>query len=596
MRGECMKSYSKVVLKTFVALTALSLLIVSFQNCSKLQSLSVNPNNPKNLAGTNISLGALVTEASFSKFNSEEGNIDKGGATGCTNTNLVGFKCIDRSITTSEGKTYGIRVKWNRLNQNSRGSFISVSGGHGKGEALEDQALKYIVNKLDQEDQVRAIFLEFTDNPKVSADWGGCWSNGGGYRSAGLLFRDAIKLIVDDLKIPRGDFLNYIGISNGGMLLSYGMSNFDMDRYFNRVIFHAGPVMADAVEACDQNNPNSIARANTPAKTEFLTSLFTQWLNGDGGAHFCSIIQNDDRMSILKRKRSFPNTHVHTIIGQLEPKFGLGNYHIISNKDWFDKVSAKSKERIVREEMGHNYSYKDIRRFLKLAPNELAQPDSDCIDQVTAACESGKIAKYSKRSCNQVLPPSVDPDIPWRDLGNGIFKLITNESCNLPPVAQPAPTPIVQPTPIPVTVPAPAPTPTPTPKPVVIVPPAPAPTPIVQPAAIKPFSFKGYFYGDGQIITRRDQTISGGGRNIKVCLGRYSVTPNSCVNESEFVFLIDNWGAHTYNASTDTFSLKDDLRSHRFPFEKYFAVFILSDGTRKRVDLKPVFEGFGDGA
>lgn len=559
-----MKLFSSKIFQIFVLIIAAFMTSLFFQNCSKLKSFSGGHQVGNYSLNSEVNTAVDPANSMFRQNrldNDSSTDIDH-RAPDCTAAVLSGYKCLDQKITTSEGKTYGVRLKWNRANKTSRGSFISVGGGAGVGEALDDSTFKKIVEKLDTQDQVRAIFIEFTDAPGVAKEWGGCWSRGGGYRSAGLLFRDVIKKVVDELKIPRGSFLNYLGLSNGTMLISYGMSTFDMDRYFNRVVMHAGPVMPDAKAACDQNNSKSIYAVNTKERADYLVGLFSLWLNGDGGANMCANIQNDDRMSILSGKRNFSDTEIVTVIGNLEDKpGGFGGFHKISNEDWFNKISAKSKLRLVPEFMGHTYGYSHLRRFLKAGKNEAIPNDVHCPDQITEVCEAGTLVKHVRLACTISFTDYIMQGAGYQKVETDHYKISMNKSCDTAPV-NPAPQPV-----------------------------APAPPPK------KSFKFIGAFFGDGTIITRRDHKIIGAGPHAKVCLGRYSVNANACVNESDFVFLRDRLGVGGYyDSGSDTYFVSENLSAYRFPYEKYYAVFILSDGTRQRVELQPIYEyNFGGG-
>lgn len=377
----------------------------------------------------------------------------------CTVASQYGYKCFEKSITTEENKTYKIRMLWNRVSQNSRGTAIIVSGGTSGGGLLNDNSTRGVHDRLDKLDQVRSIFLEFADAPSdpANAYSAGCWVHAGGYYSAGRALNSAVKLIVDDLKLVRGSFLNYMGSSNGSLLMSYAMSSLNLDQYFDRVVFQLGPVMANQAEACDRSNPNSMYALNRKEQQDFLANLFDPWLGGKGAESMCSAKNiKADRMSVLSGKRNFPGTHVHVIIGALEGKVGLGKFHNTSSRDWYNKISARTKSYLSVEGMQHNYSFKDMRRFLKLDPNQRPQEDTDCVDEIKDTCENGKLYTFNKRSCEQTLPPSLDPDVKWEKISEGNFKLDTGRACGeLVPTASDSvgqdrhPTAIPMPKPVP---------------------------------------------------------------------------------------------------------------------------------------------------
>ncbi len=44
---------------------------------------------------------------------------------------------------------------------------------------------------------------------------------------------------------------------------------------------------------------------------------------------------------------------------------------LASNLEWYNGIEAKSKSRLIRPNMAHNNSYEDMRRFLKLGPDDI---------------------------------------------------------------------------------------------------------------------------------------------------------------------------------------------------------------------------------
>ncbi len=398
-------------------------LIFLFQNCSGgFSPLTLHPQNSEDLSRA----GGVLSIASI------QSNATDQSTPNCTNPSEVGYKCLDHVIRTSEGKNYKVRILWNRPMVESRGSVIIGSGGTSAGKLLADPPHRLIHDRLDAEDQVRSIFIEFVDDATDPNEpfSGGIWANAGGYASAGRAFNDTVRYVIDQ-KITRGTFLNYSGASNGSMLMAHAMSHFALDQYFSRVLLQMGPSMPSLAEACDRSNPASIYAANTPDQQAFLFRLFNLWSSGLKRTSICADIGND-RMSILGARRSYPGTHVHVIMGGLEGKVGLGNFGPRSNLIWMNRISAKSKMRIDRPDMAHNYPYSDMRRFLRLGPDDQPQADKDCIDNVREVCENGYVTQYNERGCLQTLPPTLDPDVKWQKIGDYAFKLQTAKACNTP--------------------------------------------------------------------------------------------------------------------------------------------------------------------
>ncbi len=412
-----MRSKSLLAIASFSILTLCSLL---FQNCSQMKL------NSENLLARNTSLESLPPPVSriniANQIDSETPN--------CTEPVLQGLKCLNTSVTTEEGLTYKVQIKWSRPNIDSRGSVLMAIGGNGGGLGVEtrsDPPSRYVLDKLSQVDQVRVIQLDFVDPPATGASWSGYFTHTGGYRSAAQAFVAAVKLIKEK-QIIRGSFLNYLGGSNATMIASYAMTYFGLDKTFDRVVLQMGPFLPSLQSACNQNSFDSFYK-NTPDQLNLVFQLLGSWRYGNSNQNVCLDI-NDDRMSVLGPVRSFPNTHVHVIVGALEVQHGFGAFILNSNEVWFNSISAKSKERMIRPEMGHNNSYKDMRRFLRLAANETPiAADPDYKDNEGEFCGGVTVTKFNCRAAAQILPPTIDPNIKWLDAGQGCFHLATDQPC-----------------------------------------------------------------------------------------------------------------------------------------------------------------------
>ena len=343
----------------------------------------------------------------------------------CTAEVLKGWKCITASIVTDENKTYKISVKWSRPNLPSRGTMLMAVGGAGTGESRLDTPSKIMMDELADLDQMRVIQLEFTDPPTANNAWGGYWNHTGGYKSAGLAFKAAFDFILSR-KIIRGSFLNYLGGSNASTVAAYAMSNYGLDKYFDRVVFQMGPILPDLANACSKTSASSFF-INNPDHQKSVFSLINFWALGDVNNNICDNLANE-RVSILKfGKKNFPNTHVHVIVGAKEVTLGFGAWILASNLEWYNGISAKSKIRIIRPEMAHNNSYLDMRRFLKLAPNEVATEDPICQDSKGSFCDSTKRSvEWLCRACDQ----NHSPDSSWVDVGGGCFHKQTQNNCS----------------------------------------------------------------------------------------------------------------------------------------------------------------------
>ena len=417
----------------------LSILVVSFAMGGSLLTVFQNC-APTGINNSNMATNLKLSGSSLNQKNSvipsftnlaQAKQIDD-ATPNCTSPVLVGWKCSTISVVNSDGESYQVLLKWSRPNIDSIGTVVIATGGSGRGESRVDPPSKLMHDELSDLDHIRVIQIEFIDQPTATNTWGGYMSRSGGYRSAGSAFAAAIKYVVDK-QIVRGSFLNYLGGSNATAIAAYAMSHLGIDQYFDRVVFQMGPFLPSLKTACDRNSKSSIF-LNTPKMQEDVFNLMNAWRYGDTRRNICDD-QSDDRMSMIGQRRDFPNTHIHVIIGALEEEFGYGPWMLNSNLEWFNSVSGKSKERIIRPDLAHNNSYKDMRRFLKLPPNRVAASiDPEYVDEEGSFCKDGRVVKFNCRAGAQITPPTFDTRIPWVNVGmtggKTCFHLPTQNSCD----------------------------------------------------------------------------------------------------------------------------------------------------------------------
>ncbi len=337
----------------------------------------------------------------------------------CKDGIATGWKCIYATVTTPENLSYKIAVRWNRAGMTSRGTMLHAVGGSGQGDSRQDPPSKAIFDELSQKDQVRTVILEFVDAVEPTNHWGGYFKHFGAYHSAGRAFKAGFDFILDK-KIIRGNFLNYLGGSNGTMVLAYAMSNLGLDAYFDRVIFQMGPFLPDLASACDRSSPSSFY-INAPETQKSVADLINFWRFGDKSQSVCDN-QLPDKVSILKHgNKSFPNTHVHVIVGAMEATAGFGPWILASNLEWYKGISAKSKSRIIRPNMAHNNSYEDMRRYAKLAPDQTVEEDPACKDSRGFFTENSRQTEWLCKGCGQIEAPADDAGGKWSDVGSGCF-------------------------------------------------------------------------------------------------------------------------------------------------------------------------------
>lgn len=427
------QSRYKQIIGVLILILVSAPLLFSFQNCSKINSNS-NIGAPTEASSGNVRAFSKKTSVIRDVANSNRAQQMDSSTPNCTAANLAGWKCLNTVVINADGDAYKVLIKWSRPNVESKATVLVGVGGAGVGESRDDPPSKLMMDKLADIDHIRVIAIEFMDPPSSSTNWGGFFVHNGAYKSAGSAFAETIKFIVDQ-QIVRGSYMNYLGGSNASTVAAYAMSNFGTDQYFDRVVFQMGPFIPNLKTACDPHSPSSIF-INSPGQQSSVFSLINNWRYGDANHSICSD-QSDDRISIIGNKTFFPNTHVHVIMGELEERLGFGPWILSSNLEWFNAISGKSKSRIIRPGIGHNNSYKDMRRYLKLDPAENPIEDPAFVDKEGEFCADSKIIKFNCRAEAQITPPTLDPNVAWVDQGNGCFQLKTSVSCG---AQAPAPT------------------------------------------------------------------------------------------------------------------------------------------------------------
>lgn len=323
----------------------------------------------KTIAFPKIALDTSALSSTINKSNKDIFAADKN--TPDCSAPLQGWKCLKTTITTLEGKSYNIFLKWNRPLKKSRGTVFYGVGGTGTDESVvQDPKFKAEVDQLDQEDNVRFVYLLMLDKDTVNPISSGYWSHGGGYESLAQVFMAILELGIKE-NIFHGNFLNYTGGSNGTMMISSAMSRFNADIYFDRAVLHAGPFLPNLTTACDRSSQSNFYLSNAN-QVSIIEDFLSRWAFKDPAKKVCEN-QTPDRLSLLGKglKNEYPNTRIHVIMGQKEVTDGFGHWILASNKEWYESIAAKSKERIVHQDIGHEYSYKDVRRLLKLGPDEI---------------------------------------------------------------------------------------------------------------------------------------------------------------------------------------------------------------------------------
>lgn len=370
----------------------LAVLIKSYndleKNCEKLRT--VISSLDKNLKLPNA-FSAEIASTQVKRGTGDVFAAEKEG-TDCPAASQKDWRCLKTKVTTFEGKSYNVLLKWSRPNQKSKGTVFYGSGGHGGGDMLEDQNQRLVFNEIAEKNEIRTVILEMLDKDPKFELGAGYWIHGGGYQTLAQIFMAVWETAVNK-KLIHGDFTNYYGGSNGTMFLASAMARYNADVYFDRVLFMIGPFLPDLATACNKNSASSFY-LNNPEKFKWVMTLLSQWNYQDQTKNVCDNLSND-RTSILKNnKKEYPNTIIHVVVGALEDTVGFGPWFNASNFEWYNSIKAKHKDRLIRPNLGHDNSYEDMLRILKLAPNEVPDRSFDQCKTGTKDVD-GKKVEYS---------------------------------------------------------------------------------------------------------------------------------------------------------------------------------------------------------
>lgn len=95
--------------------------------------------------------------------------------------------------------------------------------------------------------------------------------------------------------------------------------------------------------------------------------------------------------------------------------------------------------------------------------------------------------------------------------------------------------------------------------------------------------------GNGSIVTRLTEKIYNAKAGLKGCTGIIANYNTVCLNDSDFIFITSAaaWGATSYDAARDIYSVDRDITSYNWPMTTYFTRYIAADGSRKEFIFTP---------
>ncbi len=335
----------------------------------------------------------------------------------CDNPSLAGWKCLKTILTTYDGKQYNVLLKWTRPNQKSVATIFLGLGGDATYEPINDPLQRALfTNQLGELDGIRTVSLQMIDPPPPGQEQGGYWIYGGGYHNLGQIFMAGYALAIKH-NLIQGQYTNYYGGSNGTMMLASAMARYNADIFFDRVVFQAGPFLPNLKNACNKHSKSSFYRSPLD-KAKFVINIMSIWSFIFPEKYDLCDPGTPDNMSLLRAdsKTNYPNTIFHVVMGAKEVTDPFGQWILDSNEEWYNSITAKSKERMVRSYVGHDTSYEDARRFLKLAPNEIPDKGYDQCKvtktgnkTISCACGSNKEADLTPEGCFS-LPKDTSKD------------------------------------------------------------------------------------------------------------------------------------------------------------------------------------------
>lgn len=291
-------------------------------------------------------------------------NLDSIGSI-CPEAEYAQFLCLNKTLTSQEGLAYNMTFRWNRANKESQGTILWVLGGDGRGKWRTDyKDAAVIQDNFDANRSIRSVEVEFVDAPANADSSGGYWKYPQGYYSAASAYLAALKFVSTQLK--KGNFLNHVGGSNGTMVTAYALSRFNAGAYLNRAILHAGPFLSDIADACDGSHFASFSVS--PNQYSTILSLIGLWGFGDKNYNPCNTVPND-RLSVLRNGAvAYPNLGIHVAMGKLEETAGFGPWILESNLQWYSKIQAAEKTRVISQTLGHEMNWGEVREYAALPP------------------------------------------------------------------------------------------------------------------------------------------------------------------------------------------------------------------------------------
>jgi hypothetical protein len=235
-----------------------------------------------------------------------------------------------RSDANSNGLSYDIDVRWNRVGQPVRGTVVWVTGNDSSTHWREGQNLSPgVQDQLDATDQVRTVDLAWTGMGTAAPPRNG-------YPNLSSTYADVLEYLIT-AGIATGVRVHF-GNSGGSMMGVNALVHHGAHQILDGIVVGGGPFWIDLTESCtDTGSPLFLAPGGRATVDDW------SWREIDGSTP-CSAMGGAVPSFACRSTLSpdavldFPETIVGVVIGENEQPFIAG-----SGTKFFDTITAKSK-------------------------------------------------------------------------------------------------------------------------------------------------------------------------------------------------------------------------------------------------------------
>ena len=257
----------------------------------------------------------------------------------CTIAGYAGWRCARMTFARPDAGTIDVDVRFNLPGAMPGATLVWVLGGNGTGRFRTDY------NARDTQDLgaargYRSVELEFSGPD-------GYWQAPAlGYVGAGQLVTTILREL-RALGVVDGDFVNYIGGSNGTTIGAAGLARAGLADLVSRVVFLSGPFLSSARAACtDASSAEYMDMLRVP-------QLVDTWndLPGTCAGQIPDAVLDTRSVLGAGAQSSYPDLHVHVVLGDLDE---YGPWVLRANELWLHNIVAGEETRHVIAGLDHN--------------------------------------------------------------------------------------------------------------------------------------------------------------------------------------------------------------------------------------------------